>query len=117
MCKIIISKFDSVIASKMTNIRPLSKELAKRAEDELHENPDRVATDIESIRHWLQKCAHINSCMDDQFIISFLRGCEYKLEIVKQKLDMFYTVRTAIPLIITNRDPLYSNTRAIIKAG
>jgi hypothetical protein len=101
----------------MSTIRPLTETLAKKAVEELNEDPQRLAEDLETIKQWLTKMPHIRPCTDDQFLVSFLRGCGYKLEIVKQKLDMFYTVRSALPVINTNRDPMWANTRAIIKSG
>jgi hypothetical protein len=47
----------------------------------------------------------------------FLRGCKYSLERVKEKLDMYYTVRTALPTMMSNRDPLETKAQGIIKLG
>jgi hypothetical protein len=32
-----------------------------------------------------------------QTLIAFLRGCKFSLERTKEKLDMYYTMRTALP--------------------
>jgi hypothetical protein len=101
----------------MPEIRPLSTSLAKKAVVELNESPERMEADLQAIREWLKKCPHIKSRTDDQFLVAFLRGCKYSLEKVKEKLDMYYTVRTAIPELMANRDPLDARTLSIIKLG
>jgi len=54
---------------------------------------------------------------DDQFLMTFLRGCKYSIERVKEKLDMFYTLRSAIPELMVDRDPFNQTTAAIIRLG
>jgi hypothetical protein len=41
---------------------------------------------------------------DDQRIMTFLRGCKFSLEKVKRKLDMYFTMRAAVPEFFTDRD-------------
>lgn len=43
-------------------------------------------------------------CTDDQRLKTFLRGCKFSLEKVKKKLDMYYTMRNAVPEFFANRD-------------
>lgn len=57
----------------MPNIRPLSSALAKIAEDELNEVPDRVQADLDAFREWILKSPYLNARTDDQFLIVFLR--------------------------------------------
>jgi hypothetical protein len=101
----------------MSNIRPLSEALAKKAATELNEKPDQIHSNLVAIKQWLQKMPHINARTDDQFLMIFLRSCKYRLESVKEKLDMFYTVRTALPKIIGKRDPLDEKTQKILQFG
>lgn len=120
-------------------IRPLSTELANVAKTELNENPAKIAEDIEYIRNWLQMQPHIvsrtgkkstsnidlsqsqtrvfSSIPDDQFLVSFLRGCKYSYEKTKEKLDMYFTVRSAIPEFFYDRDPSYANLQEAISRG
>jgi hypothetical protein len=101
----------------MPEIRPLSKELAKRAADELNESPNRIQADLDALRTWLRQSPHISACTDDQFLVAFLRGCEHRMELVKEKLDLFYTVRSALPQLIRNRDPFEAKTLEILRLG
>lgn len=101
----------------MVNIRPLSSSLTTKARDELNEKPERINEDLNVLRQWIAKSPHLRSRIDDQFLIAFLRGCKYSLERAKEKLDMFYTVRTMSPELIRTRDPENPRTRAIIRLG
>jgi hypothetical protein len=103
--------------TSMTSIRQLSSELATKAEVELNERPEHIASDLEAIRQWLAKSAHITARTDDQFLMIFLRGCKHSLERVKEKLDMFYTVRTGLPEFIRDRDIREPVTAQMLKAG
>lgn len=42
--------------------------------------------------------------IDDGRLRTFLRGCKFSLEKVKRKLDMYYTMRNAIPEFFADRD-------------
>nr|XP_019550290.2 uncharacterized protein LOC109420412 [Aedes albopictus] len=101
----------------MVNVRPLSSSLTTKARDELNEKPERINEDLNVLRQWIAKSPHLRSRIDDQFLIAFLRGCKYSLERAKEKLDMFYTVRTMSPELIRTRDPENPRTRAIIRLG
>ncbi|XP_059490153.1 uncharacterized protein LOC132205226 [Neocloeon triangulifer] len=85
-------------------IRPLPPDLLEYAKKKLHEDPKRRASDVQAIREWLKKQAHINADPDDQLIISFLRGCKFSLEKTKEKFDMYYTMKTMVPEFFKNRD-------------
>lgn len=101
----------------MSTIRPLNASLAAVAENELNEVPSRVAEDLEHLKQWLTKQNHINGRTDDQFLIAFLRGCKFSLERVKEKLDMYYTIRTAIPEFYSNRDSSDKKLQSCMKLG
>ncbi|XP_053684678.1 alpha-tocopherol transfer protein-like [Sabethes cyaneus] len=89
----------------MASLRLLSPELAEKARTELNEVPARIPEDIAVLKAWLAKQPHLNPRCDDQFLVGFLRGCKYSLEKTKEKLDTYYTVKSAIPEFFDNRDP------------
>lgn len=98
-------------------VRELSPELAERAKTDLGEDPARRQEDIEHIKAWLAKQNFLNANTDDQWILTFLRGCKFSLERTKAKLDSYYTMRTLLPEFFTNRDPLLPEIQEILKLG
>ena len=68
------------------------------------ENADEITRDIAAIREWLEKQPHLPKDMDDGRLRTFLRGCKFSLEKVKKKLDMYYTMRNAVPEFFNDRD-------------
>uniref|UniRef100_A0A1B0DFH3 CRAL-TRIO domain-containing protein n=1 Tax=Phlebotomus papatasi TaxID=29031 RepID=A0A1B0DFH3_PHLPP len=105
------------LRQRMPNIRPISSDLAKVAKEELNEVPERISDDLEALREWIRKQPHLRARTDDQFLVTFFRGCKWSLERTKQKLDTFYTVRTALPDLISHRDPLEKRTLDVIRMG
>lgn len=102
----------------MIDIRPLNEVLRKKAIAELNEDPARIEKDIEALREWIRKSPHLKIRDDDQFLISFLRGSKNRMEKAKQKLDLFFSIKTHLPQIFRNRD-LSKNPQlhSILKAG
>lgn len=101
----------------MASVRPLSPELAEKAQKELNEVPSRLPEDLQALKDWIAKQPHLKARTDDQFLTTFLRGSKFSLERAKEKLDMYYTVRTAIKELFTERDPTKSPTKEVIKYG
>lgn len=99
------------------NIRKLSDELQQVAINELNEVPERIPGDIEALRSWLKQTPNLKSRSDDQFLVSFLRGCKYSLEKAKRKIEMYYTARTTTPEFFANRDPADRFLQEIINLG
>jgi len=89
----------------------------KKAEAELNEVPGRVEEDLKHIKEWISKQPHLKVRTDDQWLLSFLRGCKFSLERTKEKLDNFYTMKTLIPEFFSNRDPLLPEIQDILNLG
>lgn len=101
----------------MLNIRPLSVELAKIAKNELNEVPERIPEDVKALRIWLETQPHLTSNLSDQFLVTFLRGCKYSLERTKEKIDTFFTMKNAMPEILSDRDPTTPLLLELIRLG
>lgn len=101
----------------MENIRSISRELQIKAFKDLNEVPANIESSIAALKHWIHQTPHLKARSDDQFLLTFLRGSKHDLEMAKAKIEMFYTCRTAMPEIMTNRDPLDPNLRKIIQLG
>uniref|UniRef100_A0A8W7PVT4 CRAL/TRIO N-terminal domain-containing protein n=1 Tax=Anopheles coluzzii TaxID=1518534 RepID=A0A8W7PVT4_ANOCL len=109
--------WDSRRHRTMAHLRPLVPELAEKARKELNEVPSRITDDLAALKAWLLKQPHLNPRMDDQFLVNFLRGCKYSLEKTKEKLDNYYTVKTAIPEFFDNRDPDNASLQSYMSFG
>lgn len=101
----------------MINVRPLSPALAVLSENELNETPERLVSDLRAMKEWIKKSPHLRSRTDDQFLVTFLRGCKFNLEKAKKKFDLYYTVRSFMPEVMFNRDPLNERLQSIIRLG
>lgn len=101
----------------MSNVRVLSPELVKKAISELNEKPEKVQSEIDSLKEWIRKTPHLNARMDDQFLLTFLRGCKHSIEKTKQKIDLFYTSRTFMPELMKDRDPMNEKIQMLIRSG
>lgn len=101
----------------MAKIRVLSEALQKVAIEELNEVPERIEEDIEAIRTWLKKMPNMKAREDDQFIITFLRGCKFSLEKAKKKIENFYKARAETPEFFSNRDVCDKTMQDILDFG
>lgn len=100
------------------SIRPINSVLQKVAEKELNEDVRRTPSDIEAVKQWLSKQPHLSSVKpSDQWILAFLRGCKFSLERTKEKIDMYYTLRTVVPEFFSDRDPRSQTIQDILKSG
>jgi hypothetical protein len=99
------------------NVRPLTPALQLLAADELNETPERLITDLQLLKDWIKQCPHLKVRTDDQFLVTFLRGCKFSLEKAKQKFDLYYTVRSHLPEVMLNRDPYDDKMKKLIRLG
>ena len=101
----------------MINIRPLTPGLAVLAEKDLNETPERLADDLKALKEWIRQSPHLRVRTDDQFLVTFLRGCKFSMEKAKQKFDLYHSVRSFMPEVMMNRDPLDERLQSIIRLG
>ncbi|KAF5291254.1 hypothetical protein FQR65_LT11432 [Abscondita terminalis] len=99
------------------NLRKLNQDLQDVANKELNEDSTRIEEHLEHIRNWLQKQQHLTARQNDQFLIAFLRGCKWSLQKTKDKIDNYYTIRSFLPEIFTNKDPFLPEIQGVLKAG
>ncbi|XP_044260173.1 alpha-tocopherol transfer protein-like [Tribolium madens] len=81
----------------------------------LNEDVNTRQRDLEAIKEWLRKEPHLPDTWDDVALMNFLRGCNFSLERTKRKIDMYFTMRAAIPEFFTNRDVTRPELQEIIK--
>ncbi|EEB12928.1 protein C20orf121, putative [Pediculus humanus corporis] len=98
----------------MTLVQPTPEQQLK-IRTELNENVDTRAQDLQTIKEWLELQPHLPKTFDDGRLMTFLRGCKFSLEKTKRKLDMYFTMRAAIPEFFSNRDPFDPAIQEIMK--
>lgn len=101
----------------MVDINSLSPELQKIACEELNEVPSRIVDDLTALREWLQHQPHLKVRQDEQFLVQFLRGCKYSLEKAKEKLDMYFTLKSQYPAMFNVIDVDDPKFREIHRLG
>lgn len=101
----------------MSKVRSLEPELAKLALDDFQETPEKIEQGLQEIRDWLQENPYVKPRTNDQFLITFLRGCKYNMVQVKEKIESYYTVRTQLPEFFVDRNPKHENFRALLSNG
>lgn len=101
----------------MEKMRSISKSLQNKAIRDLNENPLTLESEIAALKKWICETPHLKARTDDQFLLTFLRGSKHDLEKAKAKIEMFYTCRSSMPEIMSNRDPLDPHLRKIIRLG
>ncbi|XP_053972501.1 alpha-tocopherol transfer protein-like [Hylaeus volcanicus] len=89
-------------------------EMSEKIRVELNENVATRDKDLEIIKEWLAKQPHLPNSFDDQRLMTFLRGCKFSLEKCKRKLDMYFTMRAAVPEFFTGRDANRPEIREIL---
>jgi len=95
----------------------LSDELLEKAKKELNEDPARREADIEALRQWMLKQRYINGRTDDAFLLKYLRNCKFSIERAKEKIEKYYTLKTALPEWYTGTDVSNQILQDVIRAG
>lgn len=55
--------------------------------------------------------------LDDQWLVAVLRGCKFSLERVKEKLELFYTLRSVAPEVTLRLRPTEPAYFEFLKLG
>ncbi|XP_014233161.1 alpha-tocopherol transfer protein-like [Trichogramma pretiosum] len=67
---------------------------------------DELLADLRSkLKDWLLHQPHLPQDMPEQRLEHFVISTKHSLELAKQKLDMYYTVRRLVPELFAERDP------------
>ncbi|XP_014485937.1 PREDICTED: alpha-tocopherol transfer protein-like, partial [Dinoponera quadriceps] len=74
-------------------------------EEELKKNAELKLSDIQILREWCEKQPHLPKIQDMELAI-FLHCSYYHIETTKNKIENYYTYRTHMPEIFSNRDVL-----------
>lgn len=103
--------------SEVGMVRPISIELANVARDSLNEDPVQCRSHLDVLRSWLKERNNLHGVLDDQVLVAFLRGCKFSLEKAKEKLALFYWIRTGMTQVVQDRDPFDDHVAKLIRMG
>jgi len=82
------------------------------------EDRESVEADIAELREWILGTPHLQNVRhDDSFLKLFLRGTNYSVNQAKDKLDLFFSVRSVLPCWFEAWDPSESSTQTVLRAG
>ncbi|XP_032686059.1 alpha-tocopherol transfer protein-like [Odontomachus brunneus] len=74
-------------------------------EEELKKNPELKLSDIQILREWCKKQPHLPKIQDIELAIFLYLSC-YQIEPTKSTIENYYTYRTHISEVFSNRDIL-----------
>ncbi|KAF5295024.1 hypothetical protein FQR65_LT10577 [Abscondita terminalis] len=98
-------------------IRTLTPELQIVANCELNEDVNRLDSDLEQMKQWIKKQSYLNSGIDEQLLVNFLRGCKWSLQRTKDKINNFFKIRAILPDYFQNRDPFLTEIQILLDKG
>ncbi|XP_065155706.1 retinol-binding protein pinta-like [Atheta coriaria] len=88
------------------------------ARDNLNETKEKQSEYIQKIRdHFAQHEQATRITSDDDVLVAFLRGCKYNLEKTIVKLCKFYKMRSDLPNIFSQRDPMHPRMVELLSLG
>lgn len=91
--------------------------LAKKAREELNEDPNTIEESVQLLREWTNKLPHIRVRTDSRFLLIFLRANKFSVESAKKKIEGYYTMRSAVPELFKNRNVDDPKMQEIFKLG
>ena len=118
----------------------INEEIVEKARRCIGENEKRRNETVQIIRRWIEQQPHFSSVptgeiffffnstlihfdlshwfdTDDAFILFFTRGCKYRLEKIKRKIDTYLSMRTALPEFFSGWNPFKPELQAALGAG
>ncbi|KAF5297766.1 hypothetical protein FQR65_LT09940 [Abscondita terminalis] len=94
--------------------REWTKELERKAREEVNEVPEKKEQDVKHITDWLLSQPYLNPRTDREWILNYLRGCKFNVQKTKEKLKYLYATKPITPELYSNRDPLQPELQQIL---
>ncbi|KAJ9584950.1 hypothetical protein L9F63_020699, partial [Diploptera punctata] len=83
-----------------------NKETVEKIRNMAGVDEQRVKEAVKMLTEWLQLQPHLPHHYDEARMERLFLRCKTSIERAKQTLDMYFTIKTALPEIFSNRDPL-----------
>ncbi|XP_071561102.1 alpha-tocopherol transfer protein-like [Temnothorax nylanderi] len=74
-------------------------------EEECKRNPELKMSDLQMLKDWMEKQPHLPR-IEMVYLVMFLHSNYYRIEPTKKTIDNFFTIRTLLPEVFCNRDPI-----------
>lgn len=74
-------------------------------EEECKRNSELKISDLQMLKDWMDKQPHLPN-IPILYLIMFLHSNYYRMEPAKLTIENFFTVRTHMPEVFSNRDPV-----------
>ncbi|CAH1163296.1 unnamed protein product [Phaedon cochleariae] len=85
----------------------------KEVRKAIHKSEEDIFEYIRIIREFLKAQSHLPEIPNDSIIEAFLITNKFSIEQTKEKLDMYYTIRTLLPECYDNKHPALSHMQDI----
>ncbi|CAH1786086.1 unnamed protein product, partial [Owenia fusiformis] len=83
----------------------LEPKWAKKAKDELNEDPKERDAAVDQLRQWIKQQPHYSVCTDSIFLLQFLRRCRYSQLEARTMFDIFHSkICSQLPSWMCNID-------------
>ncbi|PSN57147.1 hypothetical protein C0J52_01309 [Blattella germanica] len=83
----------------------VSKETIDKVRIKENLDDKKIRRAVEALKNWLVQQPHLPQDKDDGQLERLFLRCKQSVERSKVTLDMYYTLRTALPEVFSNRDP------------
>ncbi|CAG0898826.1 unnamed protein product [Darwinula stevensoni] len=83
----------------------LPSSLVMKAEKEIQEIAARRDRDVQAFKDMIQKEESLDACLDDRFLIRFLRARKYNHDRALRMLKTYYAMKAAYPTLFTQLQP------------
>ncbi|XP_065226985.1 alpha-tocopherol transfer protein-like [Planococcus citri] len=74
-----------------------------------------VKNDVQYLKEWIRKEAHLPNVEDDEWLTNFLLRCKNSLEKAKTRIDEYYSVRTVMPEFFQGRDQCFDKMEHLLQ--
>jgi len=106
------------VTMSLDDVAKREEKIIQKARNAIGETDKIRIQTLQMMRDWIQKQPHLSTCpTTDMYLLNFARACKYRMEQIKRKLDMFMSMRAAIPEYFSGWDPYNPEIQASLKLG
>ncbi|XP_063916407.1 retinol-binding protein pinta-like isoform X3 [Zophobas morio] len=92
----------------------ISEEAKKRVYEIFNRTEEMVKEDAQTVKEWMKSQPHLPEILSDTQIKNFLNLNKFSLEKAKQKIDMYYTMRSLMADFYSVSNPKLERTQRLL---